>query len=576
MLLEEVRITRFRSIESCDVTVGLVTALVGANNSGKSSFLRALNSFFNYKKEHDDFISGHHQYGPRSYPRIELVFGRLPDEQKIHELAENNKLTLRFSYKPKTQQPAFHAKRNGKYQAIDISFIDHLKQFIDYVLIPSNRDVSNFQWQEEALLPVVIHEYLARHLQNRDTVTPHFKKASGYLERTALNKIAKHLVKYYGIKSNLEFHIGYDGEINYKHFLNQIRFKVKEQGGYFDINDCGSGIQSLAIIALYRLISSLRSSNIIIGVEEPESNLHPQAQKQLVASLKQVGTEGWESQIVFTTHSTVLVDQLDHSDVILVRKVSDTNRGFRTSLTQIKPNFLARHNLEQMRYYKFHKYRNSDFFYSKLVILVEGENDTEILRVLMEQKKIEIDNLPVSILNLNGIDNLKYPFYLLKELKLPYFIILDKDYFLPYANDELEKSRYESGFPKYRFEYQQDCLVSDLIPSRTDRQQLIKLFQSNHSRALDLLEKHNIVCMKYSLEIDLVASKTASGIFFDRLNVPQDSRTSKELLISRKKQIKKLDNLLYVVKNTPHKNLPNSYKRIKRVLPRLIDKYCKT
>jgi len=194
----------------------------------------------------------------------------------------------------------------------------------------------------------------------------------------------------------------------------------------------------------------------------------------------------------------------------------------------------------------------------------------------MEQKKIEIDNLPVSILNLNGIDNLKYPFYLLKELKLPYFIILDKDYFLPYANDELEKSRYESGFPKYRFEYQQDCLVSDLIPSRTDRQQLIELFQSNHSRALDLLEKHNIVCMKYSLEIDLVASKTASGIFFDRLNVPQDSRTSKELLISRKKQIKKLDNLLYVVKNTPHKNLPNSYKRIKRVLPRLIDKYCKT
>jgi len=576
MRLEHVRLTRFRSIESCDVRIGAITALVGANNSGKSSFLRALNAFFDYEKERNEFIRGHHQYEVRSYPRVELVFADLPHDSQILELSEADQLTARLTYRPKTKQHAFQIKQNGRWNTIDASFITHLKNFIDFVLIPANRDASSLEWRETSLLPVVIDEFLARHLQNRDTVTPKFRKASTFLEKTALRKVTSQLLKFYAKRSSLEFQIAYDAEVNYKTFLNRIRFIVKEMGADFDINDCGSGIQSLVVIAMYRLLASLRESRIIIGVEEPEANLHPQAQKQLVASLKNTDSDSRKSQIVFTTHSTVLVDQLEHEDVVLVQKVADIKRGFKTTLTQIEPNFLSRHNLVSAQYYKFHRYKNSDFFYSKLVILVESENDAEVIRILMSQKGIELDALPISIMSLNGKDNLKYPFYLLRELSLPYFIILDKDYFVPYANGDLDQSRYLSGFPKYDYtRYQTGCLEGDLISNDGDRAKLLLLFRRNHSKALDLLEKYNIVCMKYSLDMDLVASATARRLFFDRLNVPSANRSSYELLVNRKNQIKKLDHLVYIIKNTPHKNLPNSYKRIKRALPRLIQECCK-
>jgi len=42
---------------------------------------------------------------------------------------------------------------------------------------------------------------------------------------------------------------------------------------------------------------------------------------------------------------------------------------------------------------------------------------------------------------------------------------LDKDYFIPYANDKLAASRYSDGFPKYRYDYKADCLVEELIPN---------------------------------------------------------------------------------------------------------------
>jgi hypothetical protein len=44
--------------------------------------------------------------------------------------------------------------------------------------------------------------------------------------------------------------------------------------------------------------------------------------------------------------------------------------------------------------------------------------------------------------------------------------------------------------------------------------------------------------------------------------------------IYSKKALKKMDNLMYVIENTPHQNLPNSYKRIKKVLLERIKKYC--
>lgn len=56
--LVKTNITNFRSIKNCTVINDKISALVGENNSGKSAVLRALNSFFNYEQEENNFWNG--------------------------------------------------------------------------------------------------------------------------------------------------------------------------------------------------------------------------------------------------------------------------------------------------------------------------------------------------------------------------------------------------------------------------------------------------------------------------------------------------------------------------------------
>jgi predicted ATP-dependent endonuclease of OLD family len=56
-------------VEVCDLT-----ALVGSNNVGKSGLLRALNAFFNYEDEQENFTDSSHNYSSRGIPKIDIIF----------------------------------------------------------------------------------------------------------------------------------------------------------------------------------------------------------------------------------------------------------------------------------------------------------------------------------------------------------------------------------------------------------------------------------------------------------------------------------------------------------------------
>jgi putative ATP-dependent endonuclease of the OLD family len=74
MKIEHVYIHKFRSIESASILVGDVCAIVGENNSGKSSVLRAINAVLNPASELEAFRNNEHHYSPQSKPRIEIRF----------------------------------------------------------------------------------------------------------------------------------------------------------------------------------------------------------------------------------------------------------------------------------------------------------------------------------------------------------------------------------------------------------------------------------------------------------------------------------------------------------------------
>ncbi|MBD2652777.1 AAA family ATPase [Synechocystis sp. FACHB-383] len=569
MKLCRIGIKRFRSIEKCDLRIESVCALVGENNVGKSSLLRALNAFFNLDEEKAFFYNSSHEYSNRSQSCIMLTFSDLPNDEDIQSASHTGYLKIELKYLPKTKNFTLSYK-NPNPTSIGLDFIEKIKKHVDFVFIPPTRSKEELKWQEEKAIKRVVSALLNDKFKTRDTVTPKFSHAADYLQKNALKQISNKLNDYYGDRSELDFDLRFSSNIHFSDFLSSLEFSITENGSEHRIDDCGNGVQSLTIIALYRMLGSLNSANIIIGIEEPETNLHPQSQRQLVKRILTPGQNSFESQVVFTTHSTVIIDSLGHENIILFRKKEDTSRGFKTELSHVRDDFWVHYGIEELKYYKFHNYRNSDFFYSRLIIVVESSTDAGVVKQLLLQRNVDIDDYPVSILNLDGINNLKYPLFLLNDLKLKYVLIVDKDFFVPYSNGELKTSRYGNGFPKYANNYSDEGLIEHIIPNRSDRSNLLLLLRNNHSRALDLLERYNVICMKYNLETDLVASDTATQLFYSKLNIPVACQNKYELLVNRHKQIKCPEHLTHVVANTPHRNLPNSFKRIKNVLERLI------
>ncbi|WP_191090687.1 ATP-dependent nuclease [Niallia endozanthoxylica] len=573
MILKKLTINNFRSIAECTITCGKLSALVGENNSGKSGILRALNAFFNYEEEEEHFKNGSHQYSNQRLVRIELTFGNIPDKEYYIDKIYNQELILRmtYSHNARNKRRTIQYKINGSYQNISNDFIEQLKNDINYVLIPTSRDHKQVIWAENALLKTVLEAYFKKHTSRRDSLSPKVKEAARNFEKLALSKVEKSLSKYYSLTQNFDFKLNHNKMIDYSILLNDISLSIEEKGQNYNITESGSGIQSLTIIALYRYLAEIKHNNIILGIEEPEINLHPQAQRQFIKSIKENNEAIHEIQTIFTTHSAVIVDQLEHNELILFRKVEDRSRGFKTIAHQVPDNFWEKHDIEEFKYYQFYRYKNSEFFFAKFIIIVESKNDAEVVKFLLEQKNIDPDLYGVSIIDLGGVNNLRYPFHLLNYLKIPHFIILDKDFFIPYYNDSLENSRYDNGFPKYRNEYKNENLelIKELIPKKNDRDRLLNLFKTNHSKAMDLLEKYNIISMMYNLEIDLVGSKTATKVYHDLLIVPremQENPSQKFLLTERKGQIKQIKVIMNVISELQHKNLPNSYKRIKKIV----------
>jgi putative ATP-dependent endonuclease of OLD family len=266
------------------------------------------------------------------------------------------------------------------------------------------------------------------------------------------------------------------------------------------------------------------------------------------------------------------VDNIPHTQISLVRKVTDKNRGFKTQATSIPQNFFNLHKLDEFKYYQFHTYRNSDFFYANFVILVESKNDGEVVKELAARNKINLDLCGISVVNFDGVDFLGYPLYVVKDLKIPYLVILDQDFFIPYINDKLDLSRDSRGLPKYKYEYKKNILINELIPDPKDRGDLLKLFKSNHSQAMSILEKHNVICMNYNLDMDLTCSNKALQEYGKIFNLKTEDITQKNILENYKNAIKRIEYILRVLKTLDNTNLPNSYKKIKNAILKIAKK----
>lgn len=565
MKLKTITIEKFRAIRSSKIRVGSELALVGQNSAGKSSVLRALNAFFNFKSEKDSFELGRHVFQSSSTVVIELEFSDTPAECSIPRVSlGSSDIRLRLRYKKTDVWQVFSG---GAWSSAPLEFHNELSKYIRYVYVPLRRDHEVSGWGETGLLKTAVEAWVRHHTSKRDSISPKVAEITQVIQRRAFDGLSKQLRKVTPINGAFTYNLEYSNTPDYSLLIRDLVLRVTEGSTTVDLEDCGSGTQSMTAFALYSYLAELEKTTYILGIEEPEQNLHPQAQRELLGNLRNL-----PMQVLFTTHSTVILDQLKHDEVVLCRRIPSSTRGVEVITTQLDSAFWTITGLDEGRYYQFYRRRNSDFFFSNFVVLTESPVDAEILRELLLKSNVDPVSYGVSILSLDGVQSLPYAYHLLKALNLEFATVVDKDYFMPYLNDTLETSRDASGFPRYRKEHQTISILNHILPIAADRAKLLELMHGNHSRAMDMLEKSNVFCFKWSLEIDLVNSTNARQLLFAVLNVPMAEQSSAGLLVSRYKALKKLETLMPVVRSLQVANLPNSYKRLRRTLPELIKK----
>ena len=565
MRIEEVKIKNFRSIKSATFRMNKITAVVGENNAGKTAVLRAINAVLNYMDEEMSFKNKTHQYAVRSNTYITISFVEVPDKVIYKDKIDIDKLVIKFVYKYSKDKEQYMYVKDGEEKSVDDEFMKNLSKDIKYVYIPAGRTNKDVSWEENSIFKEVVSNYMYKHTKNRDRISGDVRKVAKKIHDSALTTLEKDINTLYMQNQTMDFKFDFADDLDYSVLLKKIKFSLNECGTDYLLKEWGSGTKSLAVIAMYRANALLEEESIVLGIEEPETNLHPQAQKRFIHSLRNELHDN-ETQTIFTTHSTVLVDELQHEDIILIRRKKDSKRGFKSVLSQLQKNFWEKYGLEEFKHYQFFNYKNSDFFFSKYVVIGESKNDIQVIKKLIESK---IQNViaDVSFLELGGIEFLKYPYFLLEELEIPYMMVVDKDVFFDYKNGKVDESRdVKSGLPKYKYEMKDNIVLKDIFKTDQEMRKIERLNSQGYKKFVDEIKKYNILSMNYCLEMDLMCSKRAREIYYMEKNILPEHQTQKYILVNQKKAIKDIKIIMKIMDELVGNSYPISYKKIKAAI----------
>lgn len=466
MKIKRIRIENYRSIRSIDFRPDALCALIGENNAGKSTILRALNLVLgeSWPSERmfaeEDFYNHDTKQGivievwgddPHCFNRngLDLECHGLRITVGHYKRAAKGKSAgdLKFDFEPidkkgETLKAPDQPFRQGvKPRFLPLRVSNEIRDAFPFVYVDVHRDyarhTASSRWSVLSRLFRAVNE----DFQRADNTVPGEEGGDPVARRAAFRRrvdhafellrtdeflrvekvIREHALRQMGLDPS-----GGDMRIEFRPFdpLNaykNLALILSEAGQEFEATEIGAGFQSSIVVAIFRAYQELSRQAAMIAIEEPEAFLHPHRQRFFFKILSELATSS--SQVFFTTHSAHFVDIAAPESVVVVRRTpSDGTKVFTCPPQQWAPGAKERLKLER----EFDPERN-EMFFAKAVLLVEGDTEKALFPVLLNAQGVDLDELGLSVVEVGGKKNLPIFVKVLQAFSIPFVVVFDED-----------------------------------------------------------------------------------------------------------------------------------------------------
>jgi len=525
MRLSWVHIKGFRNFNDATINFSDKTLLIGANDIGKSNLLYALRLIFDRSLSDRDLElspSDYNAYTNADNIEITVCLSNIEEDCL--------KSTFVGAIENKTTYIRYTNSKDGEYAILagpSLEFLEikqgrfYLKRIsIEYV--DTNRDLFSFIKHERIKLLEISKSLLTEEASESD------KTSIGQLQndltglnrkidqlnyvKTALETVNSELSKLsiHNEDQDIRFVAG-NSDTN--KLLDNLELSYSTNGTPLLLGGDGRNNQIfIATWASKQIIKRSIEHVTIFAIEEPEAHLHPHQQRKLSKYLVDI----FEEQVFLTSHSPYIASQFKPDKIVKLctkNKVSEAAQcGCTSKLKLTFDDFGYRLNAI-----------TAETFFANGILLVEGPSEKLFYSAVAQQIGIDLDNLNISIISIDGIGFKPY-IKICKALEIPYVMRTDDDVFIKEKGGE--KLNYFAGISRAIGIYKE--LIS--VSPRIDK--LLKYWKANKGgnewsaadedypdKALALndymrhqLDEYNIFLSINNLEEDLVASRLKKSL----------------------------------------------------------------
>lgn len=184
----------------------------------------------------------------------------------------------------------------------------------------------------------------------------------------------------------------------------------------------------------------------VVAVEEPENSLSPHYLGRIVNALNEMTSNG-DAQALIATHAPSMLRRVAPERIRYLRLTQE--RTSRVTHIQLPDTADEAHKFVREAVQAF-----PEVYFSRLVVLGEGDSEEIVLPRLLQAKGAPVDESAVSIAPLGG-RHVNHFWRLLSDLQIPYLTLLDLDVAryqagwgrIKYVNDQLMKLDTSGGLP---------------------------------------------------------------------------------------------------------------------------------